>query len=212
MDDHTTAKLDAFRSLVHKSGALYAELATLDGAIRERDAIKTRIGTCDDESEARKLLGDLTRAEESVTLKSIREPRLRDELAAIVKEAEFAHFEVMSAIDAMLNDLAVVTIQPFHELLLSLQPEEENSKRDDANNVVLKALVPAVLVEDLFKMLHDASHSVGVATSDPYGPAKGLRAALEITDALLARLPEVHEERKQHVAACEAFCKAFAKG
>lgn len=212
MDDHTTAKLDAFRSLVHKSGALYAELATLDGAIRERDAIKTRIGTCDDESEARKLLGDLTRAEESVTLKSIREPRLRDELAAIVKEAEFAHFEVMSAIDAMLNGLADVTIQPFRELLLSLQPEDENTKRDDANNVVLKALVPAVLVEDLFKMLHEASHSVGVATRDPYGPAKGLRAALEITDALLARLPEAHRERKRHAAACEAFRKVLANG
>ena len=31
MDDHTTTKLDAFRSLVQKAGALHTELATLDG-------------------------------------------------------------------------------------------------------------------------------------------------------------------------------------
>jgi hypothetical protein len=35
---------------------------------------------------------------------------------------------------------------------------------------------------------------------------------LDITDVLLARLPEVHEERKRHVAACAAFRKVFAKG
>jgi phosphoserine phosphatase len=62
--------------------------------------------------------------------------------------------------------------------------------------VVLKALAPAVLVEELLKMLRDAFHSVGVVSGDPYGPAKGIRRALEITDALLA---EVHEERKRHV-------------
>ena len=52
MDDHITPKLDAFRSLVHKAGALHAELATLDAAIRELDAIKARIADCRDEAEA----------------------------------------------------------------------------------------------------------------------------------------------------------------
>ena len=99
----------------------------------------------------------------------------------------------------------------FRDLLLSLQPEEDNSKRDDANKVVLKSLAPAVHVEDLLKMLRDACRSVGVATSDPYGPAKGLQTALEITDAILARLPEVNSERKRLAAACEAFRKVFAK-
>ena len=161
---------------------------------------------------SRQLIAALRRAEEIVTVKRLRESRLRGELDAIVKEAEFAHFEIMSAIDPMLNDLSTAATQPFRDLLESLQPEEENSKRDAANLVVLKALAPAVLVEELLKMLRDAFYSVGVVSGDPYGPAKGIRRALDITDALLARLPEVHEERKRNVAACAAFRKAFAKG
>lgn len=211
MSNHTNPKIDAFRSLVQQAGTLHAELVSLDNAIRDLDAIKTRIGDCRDEAEARKSLAELTRAEESVTIKRIREPRIRTELAAIVKEAEFAHFEVVSAIEAMLNELSDAVIQPFRDLLLSLQPEEGNSKRDDANKAVLKSLAPAVHVEDLLKMLRDACRSVGVATSDPYGPAKGLQTALEITAAILARLPEVNSERKRFAAACTAFRNVFAK-
>lgn len=212
MDDHTTTKLDAFRSLVQKAGALHAELATLDAAICELDSIKAQITDCSDDAKALQLIAALRRAEEIVTVKRLRESRLRGELDAIVKEAEFAHFEIMSAIDPMLHDLSTAATQPFRDLLESLQPEEENSKRDAANQVVLKALAPAVLVEELLKMLRDAFHSVGVVSGDPYGPAKGIRRALDITDALLARLPEVHEERKRHAAACAAFRKVFAKG
>ena len=46
-------------------------------------------------------------------------------------------------------------------------------------------------------MLRDAFRSVGVATGDPDSPAKELQTALEITDALLARIPEIHSERKR---------------
>lgn len=212
MDDHTTAKLDAFRSLVQKAGALHTELATLDTAIGDLDSIKARIAGCHDEAAAHQLIAQLRRAEETVTVKRLRESRLRDELAAIVKDAEFTYFEVMTGIDAALNDLAAAAIQPFRDLLLSLQPEEGNPKRDDANKVTLAALAPTVLVQDLLKMLREAWLSVGVVTDDPYGPAKGVRAALEITDALLARIPEVHNERKRMVAACDAFRKVLAKG
>jgi len=79
---------------------------------------------------------------------------------------------------------------------LSASPDR-NHKRDDANKVVSKSLAPVVHVEDLLKMLRDACRSVAFATSDPYGPAKGLQTALEITDAILARLPEVDSERKR---------------
>ena len=79
------------------------------------------------------------------------------------------------------------------------------------NKIILAALAPAVHVENLIKLLRDAWSAIGVVTSDPYGPAKGIRTALEITDTLLTRLPEVHSERKRHVAACEAFRKALGK-
>ena len=170
-----------------------------------------RIADCRDEAEALPLVAALRRAEETVTVKRLRESRLRDEFAAIVRKAEFAHFEVTSATEAMLNDLLDAAIQPFRDLLLSLQPEEDNSTRDDATKVVLKSLAPAAHVEDLLKMLRDACRSVGVATSDPYGPAKGLQTALEITDAILARLPEVNSERKRFAAACAAFRNVLAK-
>ena len=130
MDDHTTTKLDAFRSLVQKAGALHAELATLDAAICELDSIKAQITDCSDDAKALQLIAALRRAEEIVTVKRLRESRLRGELDVIVKEAEFAHFEIMSAIDPMLNDLSTAATQPFRDLLESLQPEEENSKRD----------------------------------------------------------------------------------
>ncbi len=212
MLNQLTPKLDAFRSLVQRAGALHSELATLDTAIRNLDTIKARIAECGDEAQVHPLIADLRQAEETVTVKRLREPRLRDELAAIVKDAEFAHFEVMSAIEALLNDLSEAATQPFRELLLSLQPEEDNSKRDNANRVVLKALAPAVLADELYKMLRDAGRVVGVVSGDPYGPAKGLRSSLEITDALLVRLPELHDERKRMTAACEAFRKVLAKG
>lgn len=211
MSNQCTPKIDAFRSLVQQAGTLHTELATLDAAIRDLDAIKERIANCRDEAEALPLVAALRRAEETVTVKRLRESRLRDEFAAIVRKAEFAHFEVTNATDAMLNELSDSAIQPFRDLLLSLQPEEDNSKRDDATKVVLKSLAPAVHVEDLLKMLRDACRSVGVATSDPYGPAKGLQTALEITDAIIACLPEVNSERNRLAAACEAFRKVFAK-
>lgn len=212
MDDHTTAKLNAFRSLAQQAGALHSELATLDDAVRDLDAIKARISDCRDEAEARQIVADLKRAEETVTVKRLRESRLRDELATKVKEAELTYFDVMTGIDAALNDLAWAAIQPFRDLLQSLQPEEDNPKRDDANKVALAALAPAVHVEDLTKLLRDAWRAIGVVTGDPYGPAKGIATALEITESLLSRIPEVHNERKRHAGACEAFRKALAKG
>jgi hypothetical protein len=56
----------------------------------------------------------------------------------------------------------------------------------------------------------EQSGEVSGAIGDPYGPAKGLQTALEITDALLARLPEVNSERKRLAAACAAFRNVFA--
>lgn len=82
------------------------------------------LANCRDEAESLPFVAALRRAEETVTVNRLRESRLRDEFAAIVRKAEFAHFEVTSATDAMLNELSDAAIQPFRDLLLSLQPEE----------------------------------------------------------------------------------------
>jgi hypothetical protein len=84
MSNHTTPKIAAFRSIVQQAGTLHAELSTLDTAIRDLDAIKARMGDCRDEAEARKSLGELTRAEEAVAVKRIREPRLRADISGLL--------------------------------------------------------------------------------------------------------------------------------
>lgn len=62
----TTPKTAAFRSILAKAATLHADISTLNDAIRERDTIRVRMGECRDEAEARKHLGDLMRAKETV--------------------------------------------------------------------------------------------------------------------------------------------------
>ena len=69
-------------------------------AIGKLDAIKARMGDCRDESEARKFLAELTRAEEAVTIKRIREPRLLADLTALRTTAEDAFYTAFGSREA----------------------------------------------------------------------------------------------------------------
>lgn len=211
MDDHTKAKLDAFRSLARKTETLHAELASLDAAVSDLDAIKERIDSCRDEAEARQLLAEFREAEDTVTIKRIRQTRLREELAATTREAEFAYFDAITVLTQLTTEVKKAALEPLDKLLRSLQPEELNRKRDEANKVALSAVSPSVHAEEMGRRLGDVWKEIGIKTNDPYGPAKNIRHALETVDHVLARIPELQKEAKRNTAACEAFRKAYAK-
>ena len=120
MNHQPTPQLNAFRSIVQQAGTLHAELSTLDTAIRDLDSIKTRMGDSRDESEVRKLLSELTRAEETVTVKRFREPRLRADLADTVTQAEHAFQTAFTEVESILTALAESSVHPTG----SGQPED----------------------------------------------------------------------------------------
>ena len=212
MNHQPTPQLNAFRSIVQQAGTLHAELSTLDTAIRDLDSIKTRMGDSRDESEVRKLLSELTRAEETVTVKRFREPRLRADLADTVTQAEHAFQTAFTEVESILTALAESSVQAFRDLLQFIQPDQDNPKTLKANEVTQAAVGPAALTQRLRNDLDNAWRAVGVVSGDPYQGVKGVNSALAIMDEVLATVPQVHAATQRMSAACEAFRKVFTKG
>lgn len=133
MTRQLTPKTAAFRSLVQKACTLNAEIATLDAAIRALDAIKARMGDCRDEADARKLLSELTRAEETVTIKRIREPRLKAGLTELLTTAEDAFHPAHAEAGAIAAQTPKQAVSSFRDLLMVVQLDNEHAKTEKAN-------------------------------------------------------------------------------
>ena len=211
MFNQSTPKTVAFRSLVQKLGTLHTEISTLDTAIRERDAIRARIGDCQDETEARKHLGDLTRAEETVIIKQARLPRQQAELTALLDETlegySAAHEEWRKIIEATPKQSA----QAFRDLLLAAQLDPEVRKVELANPVVVDAIRPLALASKQDDLLHEAWRSANITSDTPGQRVAGLQSALKWLDKVHAAHADVVAEDKRMTAACEAFRKVLAK-
>jgi len=209
MANQTTLKIDAFRSTVQQAGTLHADLSTLDAAIRERDAIRARMGDCRNEAEARKLLGDLTRAEETVIVKQAREPRLRADISGLLSgsvEICIAAFTEAKDLVTRATDTAVAGLA---DTLRSVQQEPEDSKTDRATNLAAQACrtrTMAVAQHDALDAAWPGSWLQSEALEKQVGAAKSAIAAL---DATLAALPQIEAEAKRMAAACEAFRKVL---
>lgn len=211
MKDQSTPKLDAFRSLVHQVESLHAELSTLETATSDRDAIKARIGACDDEAEARKLLGDLTRAEEAVTLKSIREPRLRDDLLAALKEAKHVFHAAQGEVGRLLTNLPDQAVSFFRQLLTSIQPGCKEVEVMKLNEKTIETIAPMDLLQRQKDKLYSAWREVEIVADNAPARVKGMRNALTLLDKVVAAQVEIATESKRLSAACTAFRKAYAK-
>ena len=211
MSDHSTPKLDAFRSLVQQAQALHAELSTHDVAIRDRDAIKVRMGDCSDEGEARKLLGELTKAEEVVTIKGIRAPRLKADLSTLLTEAEkvcnAAHSEVSQALAGLPREAA----EHFHQLLREVQCETERDKRRQVTEQAILGVGPLAMAERQQTNLSAARRSVELTSEPPEKRLEGLQSALTHLDRAHAAQADITAEAKRLAAACDAFLKVFSK-
>ncbi len=211
MKDQSTPKLDAFRSLLGQAESLHAELSTLDTATRDRDAIKTRMGDCRDEDEARTLLGELARAEEVVTIKSIRAPRLRADLVALLTEAEKACNAARHEVARTLAGLPREAAEIFRQLIREVQSDAERDRRRQATEQVALGVSPLAMAETQQGNLSSASRSVGLSSETPERRLEGLQGALRHLDRANAAQDEILAEAKRLVAACEAFLKVFTK-
>lgn len=211
MFNQSTPKTAAFRSLVQKTGTLHAEISTLETAIRERDAIRFRIGDCQDETEARKHLGDLSRAEETVIIKQARLPRQQSELTSLLTETlegyNAAHEEWSKIIEASPKQSA----QAFRDLLHAAQLDPEVRKVELANPVVVDAIRPLALADKQDDLLQQAWRAANITSDAPAQRVAGLLEAVRWLDKVQAAHAEVVAEDKRMVAACEAFRKALAK-
>jgi hypothetical protein len=211
MKDQSTPKLDAFRSLVRQAESLHAELTSLDTATSDRDAIKARIGACDDESEARKLLGDLTRAEEAVTLKSIREPRLRADLLALLTESKHAFHAAHGETGRLLAHLPDQAVSRFRDLLANAQPGGAEREVVKLNEHTIETIAPMDMVRRQKDKLNSAWREVELAADNVPARVQGMRAALALLDKVVAAQVEIAAESKRLAAACDAFLKVFSK-
>jgi len=212
MFNQSTPKTVAFRSLVQKLGTLHTEISTLDTAIRERDAIRARIGDCQDEAEARKHLGDLTRVEETVIIKQARLPRQQAELAALIDEAlegfNAANEEWRKIIEATPTQSA----QAFRDLLHAAQLDPEVRKVELANPVVVDAIRPLALASKQDDLRNEAWRAANLTSDAPSQRVAGLQSALKWLEKVQVAHEEVVAEDKRMTAACEAFRKVLAKG
>lgn len=212
MKHQPTPKTDAFRSLAQQAGTLQAEISTLDTAIHERDAIRARMADCSDEAKARKHLGDLMRAEETVTIKQVRLPRQQAELAGLLTETlkayNAAHEEWRRIIEATPKQAA----EAFRELLHDAELDPEVRKVELANPVVVDAIRPLALASKLDDLLYEAWRAANITSDAADKRVAGFQSAIQWLDKVVAAHAEVVAEDKRMVAACEAFRKALAKG
>ena len=212
MFNQSTPKTAAFRSLVQKLGTLHTEISTLDTALRERDAIRVRIGDCQDETEARKHLGDLTRAEETVIIKQARLPRQQSDLADLLNETLEAYGEAHTEWSRIIESTPRQAAQAFRELLLAAQLDPEVQKVGKANPVVVDAIRPLALAIKQDDLLNEAWRAANITSVAADKRVAGLHESVKWLDKVQSAQAEVMAEDKGMTAACEAFRKVLAKG
>ncbi|MEI7911421.1 MAG: hypothetical protein WCK77_17445 [Verrucomicrobiota bacterium] len=212
MTHQPTPKTAAFRSLVQQACTLNAEIATLDAAIRALDAIKARMGDCRDEADARKLLSELTRAEETVTIKRIREPRLKADLTELLTTAEDAFHPAHAEAGAIAAQTPKQAVSSFRDLLMVVQLDNEHAKTEKANEGAARAIKPLALARSQEDNLDSAWRAVALAGDSLDKRVEGLTTALTLLDKVLSGQGQIAAEANLLSAACEAFRKVFAKG
>lgn len=210
--NHTTPRHESFRALVQQAEALHGELATLDDATRIRDDIKARISECQDEDEARKLLADYRQAEEDVTVKGIRKPRLQADLLAKLTEAEKASCAAHSDQARLLAEIGRGAASSFDGILQVIQDGDARARIQRANEDTVQALRVPWLVERTLGTIQSARCSIGMEDyRTPDQRLETLRTALRILDKGLSRCAELTNEAEHFGSACSAFLKAYSK-
>lgn len=212
MSELATPKLDAFRELLQQVESLDAELSSLEAATRDRDAIKARMSECQDESEARKLLKDLMQAEEDVTVKGIRRPRLQADLAELVTTSEKASNAALNEASRFFGQMRREAVAGFEDVLHHAQAESERPRVRQANTDTSQALTVPTLVERQQRTLQTAHCSIGMTTVPLSDRIMALKSSLATIDRAQTARIDIAGKAARLTAACAAFQKAYAKG
>jgi len=211
MSNQSTPQSDSFRALVSKAETLHAELSTLGEATQQLEGIKTRIGECHDEDEARQLLSEMREAEELVVIKQIRGKRLTVELDSVIAEAETVRQAAQSEAGAILRQAPQEAINATKDLFEACRHVSRKLRDPRSFDDVIHTFVPMVLVEKLDGYLH-AAIRLYYQDTEPHG------RKLEVLKQAVSYLQRIHDDRAELatesarlVAACASFHKTYSK-
>lgn len=211
MQNQPTPEFDTLRSLVSQAETLHAELSTLTGATRQLEDIKTRMGDCRDEDEARQLLSEMRNAEEMVVIKQIRGKRITADIETILADAENARQAAQSEAGAVLRHAPLEVVSAIKDLVATCRHESRKPRDPRSLDDVIQTFVPMALIERLDSCLHSAIR-LHYQDNEPFS------GKLDILKQAVAYLQRVHDGRTELaaesarlVAACAAFRKSYAK-
>lgn len=169
------------------------------------------MGDCHDEAEACKLLKELTRAEEVVTIKRIREPRLQADLAELLTDTEKACNAAHSEATRGLGETPQEAVSSFWEVMHDARYPDELAKRRQATEGLLLAIKLRTMADRQQTNLSSARRAVAM-TSEPLATRQeGLKSALALLDRAHTAHAEIADETKRLTAACAAFRKVYTK-
>jgi hypothetical protein len=211
MTTHTTPQFDSFSALVSNAETLHAELSTLTAATQQLEQIKTRMGDCRDEDEARQLLSEMRNAEEAVVIKQIRGKRITADLESVIAGAETARQTAQSEAGAVLRQAPQQVVHAVNELVESCRHESRKPRDPRSLDDVIQTFVPMAVANRLDECIRSSSR-LYCQDNDP------ISRKLEVLQQSVAYLQHFHDGRDELtaetariVAACAAFRKAYAK-
>ncbi len=211
MQNQPTPEFDTLRSLVSQAETLHAELSTLTAATQQLEQIKTRMGDCRDEDEARQLLSEMRNAEEAVVIKQIRGKRITADLEYVIAGAETARQAAQSEAGAVLHHAPQEVANAIKDLVETCRHESRKPRDPRSLDDVIHTLVPMAVANRLEEYLRSSSRLYCQET-DP------ISRKLEVLQQSVAYLQHLHDGRDELtaetarvVAACAAFRKAYAR-
>jgi hypothetical protein len=211
MQNQPTPEFDTLRALVSQAETLHAELFTLNEATKQLEDIKTRIGDCRDEDEARHLLSEMRNAEEHVVIKQIRGKRLTADLESAIADAETARQAAQSEAGAVLRHAPLEVVGAVKDLVETCRHESRKSRDPRSLDDVIQTFVPMALIERLDGQLHSAIRLYYQDTEPFSGKLDVLKQAVAYLQRVHDGRAELAAESARLVAACAAFRKSYAK-
>ncbi|RYE44142.1 MAG: hypothetical protein EOP21_07300 [Hyphomicrobiales bacterium] len=190
---------------------MHAELSTLTDATKQLERIKTRIGDCRDEDEARQLLSEMRDAEEAVVIKQIRGKRIAADLESVIADAETARQAAQSEAAAYLRHAPQEVAGAITDMIETCRHESRKPRDPRSLDDVIHTLVPMAVAHRLEEHLR-TSIRLYCQETDPTS------RKLEVLQQSVSSLLRLHDGRDELAAetariaaACAAFRKAYAK-
>lgn len=211
MSKQTSPKLESFRALVQQAASIHTDISTYEAAIRDRDAIRQRMADSADEAEAHKHLDDLTRVEQSITVKKVRLPRQKGSLADILSQTTEAFLAAHPEVEALVMAASKDATAAFRHLLHAVQLDTGKRDLERANPVVIAAIRTHALAMRQEDILAEAWRAGSISIDSPPKWIERFQVALACLDKALAAHADIVAEDKRLASACAAFLEVYGE-